>query len=209
MIQGILYGLVSLLSLILNFIALSTGNSELTLWVFRIGSSIAGFTNLVSACILYYTEYQMKVRKYDTFDDKSQDDTPLTQKLSFNDVLVQPKLTNYFEKYLIQAFAVENLYFYLVCQQIKKCRRKHKRRRLLQLLEHSYLLPYSEFEVNIMGSTRTELLKALYTQPFDPSCLDTALEEVLDLMETDQFPRFLHSDLGQLAMKDHTQNIIP
>ncbi|XP_063056915.1 regulator of G-protein signaling 8 [Engraulis encrasicolus] len=98
-----------------------------------------------------------------------------------------------FREFLRSEFSEENLEFWLACREYRES--TSSARRFLRATEiyQEFLHPTAEKEVNLNQRTRDRVKGQMASASALPRCFEEAESEVLRLMETDSWHRFLKS----------------
>lgn len=98
---------------------------------------------------------------------------------------------DYFLRYLVTEYSVENLLFYLDVLQFEVLETEHDRVIYSKSIVNKYLSTDAELELNLNGNTRI-LVCSRVDAPY-PAMFKEALAEVMSLMADCSFQRFLNS----------------
>eukprot|EP00475_Leptophrys_vorax_P031748 TRINITY_DN48274_c0_g3_i1.p1 TRINITY_DN48274_c0_g3~~TRINITY_DN48274_c0_g3_i1.p1 ORF type:complete len:269 (+),score=60.45 TRINITY_DN48274_c0_g3_i1:123-809(+) len=127
-------------------------------------------------------------------------------------IIADQRLRTILLEFLESEFAVENLFFIEVCDHFKASCSQSSREELLKQLDmirSTFVVDSSSHVVNLSHRTRASVLERIgrlfraddETTTVDPELLDTAREEVFNLLLTDNFKRF--------RIKHRLSNIAP
>mmetsp|Transcript_10285 Transcript_10285/g.12387 ORF Transcript_10285/g.12387 Transcript_10285/m.12387 type:complete len:228 (+) Transcript_10285:141-824(+) len=102
-------------------------------------------------------------------------------------VLDSKKLRRRFKDFLMDKFAIESYLFYDSLELYSKIKKQQWRTKQGTLLLNKFVAEGSQYEVNLSGKVRDELLN---TSAFTASTFDEAKAEIFNLMKTNFFDNF-------------------
>ncbi|XP_068603742.1 regulator of G-protein signaling 8 [Brachionichthys hirsutus] len=112
---------------------------------------------------------------------------------SLNALLASQSGVSVFGAFLRSEFSEENLQFFVACERYRQSSNKFTLHRRAKDICSTYIQPGAPREVNLDGRTR-DLTVQLLRAP-SHSSLSLAQKRIYSLLDTDCYPRFLHSDL--------------
>lgn len=132
-------------------------------------------------------------------DESKSDKKPASQPpLKLLDILKtkDKSVVTAFRAFLLQEYSAENIEFWLACQRFKsqKIRKSEDRKVAALEIYEKYLADGAPNEVNLPSESKERLVEALGRE-VDAHLFDIVQQEILNLMQSDTFPRFLKSDL--------------
>jgi hypothetical protein len=110
------------------------------------------------------------------------------------ELLTDPDGTNLFRAYLKGAYASEVLNLWIDIQLYKKLGEHDKLRRKGQFIYEKYCAQEGENEVNIDESLRVAVKRAIDQDTLEGTTFDLIQNQVFDLLWTDCFMGFRHTD---------------
>ena len=117
----------------------------------------------------------------------------------FDKLLVDPVGLHNFSEFLKKEFSLENIRFWVACQQFGRMEEGGERLRIARRLVDRHLSPGAADPVNVdsMAVSRTleQLGQASEAAPPPQDLFHTAQTQIYNLMKFDSFSRFLKSDL--------------
>ena len=117
----------------------------------------------------------------------------------FDKLLVDPVGLQNFSEFLKKEFSVENIRFWIACQQFGRVEEGGERLRVARRLVERHLSPGAADPVNVdsvaVSRTLEQLGQASEADPPPQDLFHTAQTQIYNLMKFDSFSRFLKSDL--------------
>ena len=110
------------------------------------------------------------------------------------DVISDPALRDNFAKHLEREFAIENLLFIQEIVRYKSSNGENAQL-IAKTLVKDFMLPDSLNEVNLPGPLVKATVKSIETSGHRVETFDDALHHILFMLETDQLPKFLKSQI--------------
>ena len=110
------------------------------------------------------------------------------------EIISDPELRDAFAKHLEREFAIENLLFIQDIVRYKSASKETASAISKRLLD-DFMLPNSLHEVNLPGPLVKATVKSIETLGNRVETFDEALHHILFMLETDQLPKFLKSQI--------------
>ncbi|KAM9322120.1 regulator of G-protein signaling 18 [Pholidichthys leucotaenia] len=132
-------------------------------------------------------------KKADTASSNISPEEALQWSDSFEELLKHSDGVDTFSQFLRTEFSVENIEFWLACEEYKTTDSETKLLSKAKCIYTVFIESDAPKEVNIDYNTKTAIQKNV-AQP-TKSCFDVAQTKIYNLMKRDSYPRFLQSDL--------------
>ena len=126
---------------------------------------------------------------------KSKEDLKQNKKSSFDHYMEHPQALQVFKEYLVTELALENLLFMQQIREYQSANDPKKAGNIIKEVQASFINANSEYEINITSGTRKRLLEKVKTGSIDKDLFDEAAKEVVQMLKSDVFPRFVKSSL--------------
>ena len=111
---------------------------------------------------------------------------------SLKHILVYQGATKFFKEFCLRIFCHENILFWLDAEYYKNLPGSDYMKRTAIKIFNKYISDTARLQINISSSTKAEIFKGVAAP--NRTLFARAQAEVLRLMETDIYPKFLRSD---------------